>query len=220
MRELILANNIKKIRTILFDMDGVLINAKEWHYGALNKALVDFGYEPISHKDHIENFDGLPTRKKLVLLGKQQNIPESQFEDINTLKQKYTKTIANDLCYPTKYHVDALSRLHDDKYQMAVCSNSVRQSVKTMMTKANLMPFLSFYLSNEDVTSPKPSPEIYNTAMEKFSALPEETLILEDNKNGIKAALQSGAHLMKINDVEDVTYSNIIEKIKEIESRD
>ena len=54
------------IKAIIFDMDGVLIDAKEWHYEALNNALQLFGYK-ISREDHLATFDGLPTREKLRL---------------------------------------------------------------------------------------------------------------------------------------------------------
>ena len=53
-----------KIKAIVFDMDGVLIDAKEWHYEALNRALGLFGYG-ISRYDHLSRYDGLPTRRKL-----------------------------------------------------------------------------------------------------------------------------------------------------------
>ena len=55
------------IKAILFDMDGVLIDAKDWHYDALNKALGHFGYH-ISRESHLSTFDGLPTRDKLNML--------------------------------------------------------------------------------------------------------------------------------------------------------
>ena len=45
------------IKAIIFDMDGVLVDAKEWHYLALNKALQHFGHDPISHNDHVDTFD-------------------------------------------------------------------------------------------------------------------------------------------------------------------
>jgi beta-phosphoglucomutase len=49
------------IKAVIFDMDGVLIDAKEWHYESLNDALSNFGYE-ISHHDHLVTYDGLPTK--------------------------------------------------------------------------------------------------------------------------------------------------------------
>ena len=56
-----------EIKAIVFDMDGVLIEAKDWHYEALNRALRLFGYE-ISRYDHLVTYDGLPTSKKLEML--------------------------------------------------------------------------------------------------------------------------------------------------------
>lgn len=53
-----------KIKAILFDVDGVLTDAKEWHYEALNKALKLFGYE-INRYEHLSSYDGLPTKVKL-----------------------------------------------------------------------------------------------------------------------------------------------------------
>lgn len=58
---------MSEIKAIIFDMDGVLIDAKEWHYEALNEALGLFGYE-ISRYDHLVTYDGLPTAKKLEML--------------------------------------------------------------------------------------------------------------------------------------------------------
>jgi len=55
------------IKAVLFDMDGVLIEAKDWHYDALNKALGLFGME-ISRYDHLVTYDGLPTKRKLDML--------------------------------------------------------------------------------------------------------------------------------------------------------
>ena len=56
-----------EIKAIIFDMDGVLIEAKDWHYEALNRALSLFGME-ISRYDHLVTYDGLPTTKKLEML--------------------------------------------------------------------------------------------------------------------------------------------------------
>ncbi|WP_185022353.1 HAD hydrolase-like protein, partial [Pseudomonas fluorescens] len=55
------------IKAVIFDMDGVLIEAKDWHYDALNKALNLFGYN-ISRHDHLTSYDGLPTAHKLEML--------------------------------------------------------------------------------------------------------------------------------------------------------
>ena len=55
----------KKIKAVLFDMDGVLVDAKDWHYDALNMALKDCGFKPISREEHLQIYDGLSTLQKL-----------------------------------------------------------------------------------------------------------------------------------------------------------
>lgn len=196
------------IKAILFDMDGVLIEAKEWHYEALNRALDLFGM-PISRFDHLTTFDGLPTRKKLEMLSVERGLPEELHEFINEMKQAYTMEIVHAKCKPTFVHEYALSSLKASGYQLAVCSNSVRQSVVTMMEKANLSEYLDLMISNQDVSKGKPDPEMYLKAMSTFGLLPTECLIVEDNENGIKAARASGAHLLVVKDVLDTNLDNL-----------
>ncbi len=208
---------MSKIKAILFDMDGVLIDAKEWHYESLNKALNLFGTE-ISRYDHLITFDGLPTKKKLEMLSLEGGFPTKLHSFVNDLKQVYTMEIVYAKCKPLFHHQYALSKLKEDGYRIAVCSNSVRNTIKIMMEKSNLNQYLDFFLSNQDVTHGKPHPEIYLKGIEKMNLKPEECLIVEDNDNGVKAALASGAHLFRVETVDDVTYHNIIKRIKEIEN--
>jgi beta-phosphoglucomutase len=206
------------IKAVLFDMDGVLIDAKDWHYEALNEALKLFGCE-ISSYDHLVTFDGLPTRDKLNMLSNLGKLPKDLHPIINIMKQKHTMRMILNKCKPLFAHQYALSKLYAEGYKMAVCSNSIRKSVEVMIQQAGLDKYFEFYVSNEDVTKGKPDPEMYTKAIEKMNLIPEDCLILEDNENGIRAAKASGAHLLIIGDVTDVTYLNIKERIKEIEKR-
>ena len=169
------------IKAVIFDMDGVLIEAKEWHYEALNRALALFGYE-ISRYDHLVTYDGLPTSKKLEMLSMEKGMPRRIHKFINELKQRY---------------------------RIAVASNSIRHTIELMMEKSNLMEYLDFFLSNQDVHKPKPDPEIYTTAIQRLNLSPEECLVVEDNHNGIQAAKAAGAHVMEVGTVYDVNYVNI-----------
>jgi beta-phosphoglucomutase len=208
---------MNKIKAILFDMDGVLIEAKDWHYEALNEALKLFGSK-ISLYDHLVTFDGLPTKDKLNMLSNLGKLPKDLHPIINKLKQKHTMRMILNKCKPLFSHQYALSKLYDENYKMAVCSNSIRKSVEVMIQQAGIEKYFEFYVSNEDVSKGKPDPEMYIKAMSKMNLKPKECLILEDNENGILAAKASGAHLLKIGEVTDVTYLNIKNRIKEIEN--
>lgn len=205
-----------KIRAVVFDMDGVLIEAKDWHYEALNRALALFGFS-ISRYDHLVTYDGLPTRRKLEMLTKERGLPPSLHGFLNELKQIYTMEIVHTKCKPVFQHEYALSHLQADGYKLAVASNSVKNSVEVMMEKANLARYLSALLSNEDVTKGKPDPEIYTKAFERLGFAPEECLVVEDNENGIRAAREAGAHLLVVRDVYDVHYEAIKARIEQIE---
>lgn len=205
------------IKAILFDMDGVLIDAKDWHYDALNRALEHFGYM-ISRESHLSTFDGLPTRRKLQILSSARGLPEGLHDFLNILKQIYTLEICYQRCKPVFNHQYALSRLKQDGYALAVCSNSIRKSIDTMMHLSGLDKYLNLIVSNQDVTKAKPDPEMYHQAMKSLNFKPDECLILEDNDHGIKAAIASGGHLLKIGVPQDVTYHAIKRRISEIEA--
>jgi HAD superfamily hydrolase (TIGR01509 family) len=196
------------IKAVLFDMDGVLIDAREWHYEALNLALSPFGLE-IDRDAHLATFDGLPTRTKLEMLTKSRALPRGLHSFVNKMKQKYTVDMVRQRCHPVFQHQYALSQLKAAGYKLAVCSNSIRQSVELMMQRAGLDRFLDVMLSNEDVSKSKPDPEIYLTAMAKLGLAPEQCIIVEDNEHGIRAARASGAHVLVVGNPDDVTYERL-----------
>lgn len=207
-----------KIKAVIFDMDGVLIEAKDWHYEALNKALGLFGME-ISRYDHLVTYDGLPTKKKLEMLSTERGLPVELHEFINEMKQQYTMEIVYAQCKPRFYHEYALSRLRQAGYKLAVASNSIRKTVQIMMEQSALLDYLDFYLSNQDVAVGKPDPEIYTKTIQKLGLTPQECLIVEDNEKGIQAAKASGAWLMEVDEVAEVNYQNIMNHIMRIEGR-
>lgn len=196
------------IKAVIFDMDGVLIDAKDWHYEALNRALALLGME-IARYDHLVTYDGLPTMRKLEMLSMERGLPVELHEFLNELKQQFTLEIAFNRCKPVFIHQYALANLKKGGYSLAVCSNSVRTSIELMMEKSGLASFLDFFLSNQDVDNPKPHPEIYIKAMDMLGLAPHECLIVEDNPNGIAAARASKAFVMEVSTVQDVTLENI-----------
>jgi beta-phosphoglucomutase len=202
------------IKAVLFDMDGVLIDARDWHYEALNEALAHFGYT-ISRESHLSTFDGLPTSAKLKMLSQALGLPTGLHGLINQLKQKYTIQHSYNLCRPRFNHRQALSWLASS-YKIAVCSNSIRHTIETMMDLAKLSHHLDLIVSNQDVSKPKPDPEMYLVAMQKLNVSPNECLIVEDNEHGIQAALASGGHLLRVANPDDVTLSRIQTRISEI----
>lgn len=208
---------MSKIQAVIFDMDGVLIDAREWHYEALNRALNLFGFN-ISRYDHLVTFDGLPTRKKLEMLSREYGLPAKLHGFLNDLKQIYTSEIVHAQCKPRFQHEFALSRLKADGFRLGVASNSVRRSIELMMEKSALAGYLDAVVSNQDVEKAKPDPEIYRKAMSLLSVEPAATLVIEDNAHGIAAARASGAHIMIVSNPNEVTWDRITDCIKLVEN--
>jgi len=207
-----------KLKAVVFDMDGVLVDAREWHYEALNRALSHFGYG-ISRFEHLVTYDGLPTRQKLEMLSRERGLPRELHRFLNDLKQTYTMELVHALCKPTFQHEFALSRLHADGYVLAVASNSIQRTVDVMMERADLARYLTLTTSNEHVRRGKPDPEIYHLTMQRLGVDPESVLVVEDNENGIKAATAAGAHVLAVSEPVDVTYDRIRAEIDRLEGR-
>jgi HAD superfamily hydrolase (TIGR01509 family) len=206
---------MQRIDAILFDMDGVLIDARQLHFEALNAALGPFGLE-ISHDAHLANFDGLSTRQKLTILSEARGLPTGLHTLINELKQKFTLAKIAAHCRPVFHHRYLLSRLAREGYRLALCSNSVRQSVDEMMRAANLIEFFELTLSNEDIQLPKPHPEIYLEAAKRLDIQPDRCLVVEDNVNGIRSAKSAGMHVLEVADPEAVTYDRVATALEQI----
>lgn len=197
------------VKAFLFDMDGVLIDARDWHYEALNLALAPFGLE-IDRDAHLATFDGLPTRTKLDMLSRSRALPRGLHVHVNAMKQRFTVDMVRQRCHPVFQHQYALSQLKRAGYKLAVCSNSIRQTVELMMQRAGLDGFLDLMLSNEDVSKPKPDPEMYVAAMAKLGLEPAQCVVIEDNDNGLRAARASGARVLEVANPADVTLERLM----------
>jgi dTDP-glucose pyrophosphorylase len=102
---------------------------------------------------------------------------------------------------------------------IACASNSIRETVKLSLLKIGVMEYVDYYVSNQDVSSPKPYPEMYWKCMSACMALPKNTLIIEDSHIGRQGALDSGGHLLAVENSHDVTWNKIQNKLTSMEDQ-
>jgi HAD superfamily hydrolase (TIGR01509 family) len=197
------------IKLVIFDLDGVLVEAKNIHFEAFNKALGEYA---ISWDEHLSIYDGLKTNQKLDMLYERKGLPKEQFTNIWNNKQKYTLEALSNL-KKDEILYSTIQNLSLDGYKLAVCSNSIRKTVLTVLSKLGIIEFFDLILSNEDVKNSKPHPEIYWKAISEMSCLPEETLIIEDSPYGLLSASRSKSHILRVGSPKEVTYINIKNKI-------
>jgi HAD superfamily hydrolase (TIGR01509 family) len=200
------------IKFIIFDLDGVLVEAKNIHFEALNKALGP-QYE-ITWNEHLSRYDGLKTNQKLEMLTQDKGLPIKLYKQVWDDKQKYTLEALSSLKPNPQLQV-CMDLLIQQGFKLAVCSNSIRKTVLTVLSKFDIIDRFDLILSNEDVVSSKPHPEIYWSAMSKMGFLPEETLIVEDSPYGLLAASRSKAFVMRVGSPKDITYNNIYKHLNQ-----
>jgi len=195
------------IRAILFDLDGVLVDATEIHYKALNRALKETCSFEIDKAEHDLKFNGLPTKTKLSVLIKQKRVLDSQLDRIYQVKQKYTSIEIDQTNLYSTAKWTMIDRLKGN-YPLGVVTNCSKDTALQMLRKLTLIRSPNYYFStiitNEQVRFNKPHPEGYIKAMVNLKSYPEETLIFEDNENGIVAAHATGANVVKVDDVNEV----------------
>ncbi len=196
------------IEAIFFDLDGVLVDATDWHYAALNRALELFGYT-ISRFDHLSTYNGLPTRRKLEMLSVEKGLPRALHPLISRAKQGYTQEEVLRSCWPSFEKEYLLARLRREGYRLAVCSNAVLESVELMLRRAGVVECFELLVGNEAVHAPKPDPWIYLHAMKNMGLQADQVLIVEDSPHGLEAARRSGAHVCAVSGFAEVDYWRI-----------
>lgn len=201
------------IKLIIFDLDGVLVDARELHYESLNLALWDVGRQyVISRDEHLLSYDGLPTSTKLDRLTKEKGLPESEHVRVWKLKQEMTIALI-DKFTRDEQKIDLLKKLKAAGYTIAVASNSVRDTVKMFLLRTGMIEHIDFYYSNQDVRHPKPHSEIHLRCMLRAGVNPIETVIVEDSNVGLIAATASGCHVCAVRDPSDVTHDRLLQEI-------
>ena len=202
------------IKTIVFDLDGVLIESKEIHFKALNKALPP--QYKISYEEHLSTYDGLPTRRKLNLLAANKGLPLDLFDEIQKVKAEETKSVLCEVIKPREEFTRIFRTLNYAGYKIAIASNAVRSTVDTAIDCLGLRQWIHLIYSNQEVEKPKPHFEMYFKIMLDLNSKPSETLVLEDSHVGRQAVLEAGCHLLPVVDSYDISLEKIEMKLSEL----
>lgn len=198
------------IKLIIFDLDGVLIDTRKLHYDVLNKVLGKISPNfVISEKEHLTKYDGLSTRKKLEKLSQERGLPIHLHDEIWKKKQDLTLSDLENCIQKNDKIISLMLNLKNRGYKIYVASNSIRKTVEVCIRNLGIEEILDGFLSNEDVISPKPHPEIYMRCIISEKVLPSETLIIEDSYIGRTAAVLSGSNLCAVKNPDEVTLEKI-----------
>lgn len=199
-----------KVKCVLFDLDGTLADMREIHFNAFNKSLLRHGENPASMFYHLEHLDGLPSQQKLLKM----DIPTDKHIDILVEKQKITLDEIDNADLFDMDKVKLMYWLKDRNIQVGVVTNSIRLTAERVLKKMCLLQYLDIFITSDSVKHKKPSSEGYICAMVTLGVLPEECIIVEDNKFGIQAAKATGATVVEVKDSSEVNIELLKEYIK------
>ena len=200
------------ITSIIFDLDGVLVDSRELHFKALNAALatVNIG---ITIEEHLGKYDGLPTKQKLELLTIDKGLSPESHSGIWELKQLYTVDMIESTIKPNPDLRELLQTLRDKGYNLYVASNSINATLEMTLKCLGIRDMFNGIYSNEDVKHPKPNPEIYLKCFVDNGLIPRQCLIVEDSPIGRTAAYLSGAHVCEVSDPSQVVIDYILNMV-------
>jgi beta-phosphoglucomutase-like phosphatase (HAD superfamily) len=158
-----------KIQLIIFDLDGVLMDSRELHYEALNRALKDIDEKyVISLEEHLAKYDGRPTTAKLNMLTAEKKLPKELHNQVWKSKQDKTFEVINDSYKYDNRLRSVLAGLKDRGYTLYCASNSIYKTLQLMLLRKGLLEYFDFILSCEDVLHPKVTSHLSGSASNLF----------------------------------------------------
>tara|TARA_R110000851_G_scaffold60526_2_gene139588 strand:+ start:9982 stop:10590 length:609 start_codon:yes stop_codon:yes gene_type:complete len=192
------------MKLIIFDLDGVLVDACEWHRVALNEALKEVCNCEITLEDHHKEFNGTPTRAKLQKLVEMGRIDSSDIDKVYKLKQKKTVEVIEAQADKRPEKIKMLKWIRNKDISVACFTNSIRETTTLMLQKTGIIDLFDLITTNQDVKNAKPSPEGYLSTLKSFNVDPHEALIIEDSPKGMEAAIASGCNVVRVKNPDEV----------------
>lgn len=184
------------MKLVIFDLDGVLARTEHLHTFAFKEAVA-YCAPQASGVNYLDARDGVRTKDKLARLKQEFNLSTETIQQIDRRKQALTEQHLRHI-RKNPGIIDCLQKLIDNGHTLALASNSRKTNVDIVITALGIDQFFSLRLTGDDVTMPKPHPEIFTRVINHFNANPNEVFIFEDSEAGRQAGIQAGAKVMEV----------------------
>lgn len=178
------------MKTIIFDMDGVIFDSER---------VVLEGWLELSKKYGFENVE-IPYMKCVGVNSKmsRQIFMDYYGEDFPYDKyckersDHYHREYDNGKLPMKKGVAELLTALKENKYKMAIASSTRAEVVKNQIEAAGLIEYFEVIIGGDMVEKSKPAPDIFLRAVKELGGTAESTYVVEDSYNGIRAAYSAG----------------------------
>ena len=201
------------IQTVIFDMDGVIVDTEPVHHFAYYQHFKELNIE-VSDEMY-RSFTGNSTRNIFQKLKAQFNL-QGDVEDL-ILRKRHLFNEAFDLkedLYLIEGVEDLIKDLHANGIQLIVASSASNVTINRVFTRFNLHQYFTHIVSGEDFPKSKPHPAIFEHAASLSIAPKENCIVIEDSTNGIQAAVSAGIFCVGYNSFhskdQDLSKANVV----------
>ncbi|MFC4983017.1 HAD family hydrolase [Streptomyces atroolivaceus] len=182
--------------SVLFDLDGTLIDSEPNYYEAGRRLLARYGVRDFSWENHTR-FIGIGTRETLTVLREEYGIEAPVDELLAGKNALYLELAgASTTAFPEMRIL--VERLHGDGVPMAVASGSSRAAIAATLSVTGLDAYLPVYVSAEEVARGKPEPDVFLEAARRLGVAADSCVVLEDAVPGLRAAHAAGMRCVAV----------------------
>ena len=175
------------IQTVIFDMDGVIVDTEPVHHYAYNQHFKQLNIEV--SPEMYASFTGNSTKNIYERLKGIFNLEHDVPTLVETKRNLFNDAFDNkeDL-YLLDGVEDLIKDLHSNGMQLVLASSSANVTIERIFNRFNLHQYFTHKVSGEDFPKSKPHPAIFLKAAELAQTPVENCIVIEDSTNGIQAA--------------------------------
>jgi beta-phosphoglucomutase family hydrolase len=181
----------KKVKAVIFDMDGVLVDSEPLHIQTEKRMFRKMGLD-ISDEEHA-GYMGTATDVMWKQIISKRNLPLDIAEITDrTIREGLPFFYSLEKIDPMPGLIDLLEKLKEKNIPMAVASSSDPETIRVILEKSGLEKYFHYAVSSSEAGKSKPEPDVFLHTAQLLGVKPENCVVFEDSKNGIKAAKAAG----------------------------
>ncbi|WP_293787245.1 HAD family phosphatase [uncultured Pedobacter sp.] len=182
---------MSKIKALLFDLDGTLIDSEKFHFDCWNTFLKPHNVH-IEFKDWLSNYAGIPLPKNAKTIVDRYKLDEDLASFIERREKITFDGFRTTDIALMPHALEFVQFAYEKGLTLAVVTASPKIDVEAVFERNGLAKYFSLFITRTDVSKSKPDPESYNLCVERLGLAKEECIVFEDTLNGVKSALAAG----------------------------